>query len=112
MSTHESLREIGLNDKEIKIYMALLKSGRMTPAALAKLSKISRPTVYNIAKSLLSKGIIAEDLGGKTLYLIPLPPESLKEIIEKPKRELEEKEKVVKKLIGELSLVTAEKKYQ
>lgn len=112
MSTQDSLREIGLNDKEIKVYLTLLKNGRMTPAALAKLSKINRPTVYNIAKSLLSKGIIAEDLGGKTLYLTPLPPESLNQIIDKPKRELEDKEKVVKKLIGELSLVTAEKNYQ
>jgi sugar-specific transcriptional regulator TrmB len=112
MSTQDSLKEIGLNDKEIKVYLILLKHGRMTPTSLAKLSKISRPTVYNIAKSLLSKGIIAEDLGGKTLYLAPLPPQSLHQIIDKPKRELEEKEGVVKKLIGELSLVTANKKYQ
>lgn len=112
MTTQDSLKEIGLNDKEIKVYLALLKSGRISPAALAKSTRISRPTVYNIARSLLSKGIIAEDLGGKTLYLTPLPPENLRQIIEKPKRELEEKEAVVKKLIGELSLVTAEKRYQ
>jgi len=111
MATQDSLREIGLNDKEIKVYITLLKNGRMTPATLAKLCKISRPTIYNVAKSLLTKGIIAEDLGGKTLYLTPLPLESLKQIIEKPRRELEEKEEVIKKLIGELSFATAKKNY-
>jgi predicted transcriptional regulator len=111
MSTQETLRRIGLNDNEIKVYLTLLKSGRMTPALLSKMTKINRATVYNIAKSLLTKGIIAEDLGGKTLYLIPLPVESLQQIVEKPKRELEEKEHLIKKAIQELSLITAEKKY-
>ncbi|HEY0907774.1 MAG TPA: helix-turn-helix domain-containing protein [Candidatus Paceibacterota bacterium] len=111
MSLNEKLADIGLNAKEIKVYLALIKKGRMTPTSLSKICGISRPTVYNIARSLLTKGIIAEDLGGKTLYLSPLPLESLKQIIEKPRRELEEKESLIKKLIDELSVVTAEKEY-
>ena len=112
MSVQESLREIGLNEKEAKVYLSLLKNGRVTPAALAKLTKVSRPTVYNIVKSLLSKGIIAEDVGGKTMHLVPLPPQNLKQIVDKPKRELEEKERAIDKLINDLSLVTANKRYQ
>jgi len=111
MTHQEKLKEAGLNDKEIKVYLTLLKHGRMIPAALATICKISRPTIYNIAKSLVSKGIIAEDLGGKTLYLTPLPLESLKQLVEKPRRELTEKEDLIKKLIGELSVVTAKKEY-
>ena len=111
MSTNDSLKKIGLNDKEIKIYLTLLKNGRSTPALLSRLAKINRATVYNIAKGLLNKGIIAEDLAGKTLYLIPLPPESLNQIIEKPRRELKEKEDLVKKAISELSMITVDKKY-
>jgi predicted transcriptional regulator len=111
MSTQETLRNIGLNDKEIKVYITLLKHGRATPSLLSKLTKIHRATVYNIAKGLLQKGIIAEDLSGKTLYLTPLPPDNLHQLIEKPKRELEEKEELVRKAIAELSLVTADRKY-
>ena len=111
MSPQEKLKEIGLNDKEIKVYMTLLKNGRMIPAALAKLCKISRPSIYNIAKGLVTKGVIAEDLGGKTLYFVPLPLENLRQIVEKPRRELEEKEDLIKKLIGELSFATAKKEY-
>lgn len=107
----ETLKKIGFTDKEIKVYLALLKNGRTTPTTLAKLCNITRPTVYNIAKALLTKGVIAEDLGGKTLYLTPLPTKSLQQIVDKPRRELEDKEELVKKAISELSLITAEKEY-
>jgi sugar-specific transcriptional regulator TrmB len=111
MAIQHTLKEIGLNDKEIKIYLTLLKNGKTTPATLATLTKINRATVYNIAKGLQNKGIIAEDLSGKTLYLVPLPPQSLSQLVEHPRRELEEKEASIKKAIAELSLITANKNY-
>ncbi len=111
MSTNETLRGIGLNDKEIRVYLTLLKSGKLTPAAVSRLTKINRATVYNISRGLVSKGFISEDLGGKTLYLSPLPPEGLYKIIEKSKRELDEKEAFIKKAVSELSLIAASKTY-
>lgn len=111
MTTLETLVKIGFTEKEIKVYMALLKHGRTTPATLAKLCKISRPTVYNIARGLLTKGVIAEDLGGKTLYFTPLPPTSLQQIIDRPQRELDEKKELVKKVINDLSMISSEKEY-
>jgi sugar-specific transcriptional regulator TrmB len=111
MSINTTLKELGLNDKEVEVYLALLKHGKSTPASLSKLTKINRATVYNIAKSLQAKGIIAEDLSGKMLYFTPLPPDSLEQIIKRPIRELQEKESLVKKAIDQLSLITANKEY-
>ncbi len=111
MATQDTLRKIGLNDKEIKIYLTLIKNGKITPTVLSRLTKINRATVYSIAKNLLSLGIIAEDLGGKTLYLTPLPPERLYEIVEKSRRELKEKELLIKKAVSELSLIKSEQEY-
>jgi sugar-specific transcriptional regulator TrmB len=111
MAINDTLKEIGLNDKEVRTYLTLLKHGRMTPATLSKLTRINRASVYNIAKNLLSLGIIAEDLGGKTLYLSPLPPENLRQITEKPKRELKEKEELVRKAISELGLIKSAENY-
>lgn len=107
----DTLKKIGFTDKEIKVYLSLLKNGRTTPSNLAKLCHISRPTVYNVAKGLLMKGVIAEDLGGKTLYLTPLPTKSLQQIVDRPRRELRDKEELVKKAITELGFITAEKEY-
>ncbi len=111
MTINSILKDIGLTDKEIKVYLALLKNGKTIPSTLSKLTQINRASVYSTAKSLLAKGIIAEDLSGKTLYLVPLPLESLKEIVKKPKRELQEKEQLINDAISELSLLTTDKKY-
>lgn len=110
MTVNETLSQLGLNQKEIRVYTTLLKVGRMTPAAISRLTKINRATVYNIAKCLVTKGFIAEDLGSKTRYLSPLPAESMRQITEKQKREMAEKEKLVKELMGQISLM-AKKDY-
>ncbi len=111
MAVQNSLKAIGLNDKEIKVYLALLKSGKATPSALAKTTGINRATVYSVAKSLISMGIVAEDLSGKTLYFVPLAISSLEQIVERPRRELKEKEVFIKKAIDELSLISAGQSY-
>ncbi len=107
----ELLKDLGFSAKEIKIYLALLKSGRATPANLAKATKVSRPTVYNIAKSLIAKGVALEDLGGKTLYIVPQPADNLKDLIKKEKEELQVKEKTIQKVVNELKLISADKFY-
>ncbi len=106
MSINTTLKSIGLNDKEVIVYLALQKHGKALPAHIARVTKINRATVYNILKGLQSKGIITEDLSGKTLYFAPLPGENLKEIVERPRRELEEKSVLINKAIEELSLIT------
>ena len=111
MNINILLKKIGLNDKEIDVYLALLKGGRMRPSDLAKATKISRPTVYNLAKDLISKGIITEDISGSVLLLSPLPVESLANVLTPIKKEVSEKEKVIKDAIRELGLLTADKRY-
>jgi sugar-specific transcriptional regulator TrmB len=111
MTLHHTLNKLGFNDKEIKVYLALLKSGKARPSSLAKSTKLNRATLYNIARSLLSKGVIAEDLSGAVLYFSPLPPSRLGNLLDQPKRELEEKEKMIKGAIGELNLLTVGKAY-
>jgi sugar-specific transcriptional regulator TrmB len=111
MAINQTLRSLGLNDKEIQVYVTLLKNGKTKPAVLANLSKLKRASLYHIAKGLLAKGLIAEDFAGKTLQFVPLPPESLGKIIEQSKRELAEKQAIIKRAINEISLISAEKSY-
>jgi sugar-specific transcriptional regulator TrmB len=111
VTLQQTLKKLGLNEKEIKVYLALLRSGKTKPSTLAKVTKLNRATLYNIAKSLLSKGVIAEDVSGKILYFSPLPPNKLGNILEQSKRELKEKEELVKSAISELSLIAVGKSY-
>lgn len=111
MDIKDILKQLGLNDKEIKVYLILLKSGRMKPADLAKVAKINRATLYNIAKGLISKGLIADDLSGKILYFAPLPASALEGMLDHAKREIKEKEELIKEAISQINLVSVDKAY-
>ena len=111
MAIRQILKNLGLNDKESKVYLALFKSGKTKPSTLAKITKLNRATLYNVAGNLLAKGIIAEDISSKALHYAPLPPSTLENILEQMRREVKDKEVLIKKAIGELNLITAEKLY-
>lgn len=54
----EILAGYGMNDKEVKIYLALLGSGSATAKQLASLTKIKRTSIYPLADRLVAKGIL------------------------------------------------------
>jgi len=111
MSANQTLTKLGFNEKEIKVYLALLRHGKNKPSALAKLTKLNRATLYHTAKELVSKGVIAEDLSGKFLHFVVLDINSLDKMLEQEKRELKEKEPLVTQVIGELQNIASEKSY-
>lgn len=99
---HDLLKQLDFNEKERDIYLAVLKNGKITPAEVAKITRINRTTVYSISSDLIKRGVIAEDLGSKIRYLIACPPEDLSEILRKDENDLQEKKKVIEKAISEL----------
>jgi predicted DNA-binding transcriptional regulator len=111
MTTNETLRKIGLSDGEIKIYLALLKNGKMRPAALSALTKIKRATVYNLANNLVAQGLIGQDVTGKILKFVPLSPDNLTKSLDQTKREIKEKEQLIKNAVSDLELITSGKQY-
>lgn len=42
MAIQQTLKKIGLNDKEIKVYLALLKNGPTKPSVLASYTILNR----------------------------------------------------------------------
>jgi len=94
---------LGLKEKEVAIYLEIMKLGKTTPAQVATISGINRATVYSVCKSLIKKGLIEEDLGGPTRQLVALPPAELTILVEKEKRRLSRKEELVTQAIAELN---------
>lgn len=107
----ELLKQLGLSDKEARVYLAVLGQGKATPAEIARVTKINRSTVYNIARELAEKGVIAEDLGGKTRYLLAKPPKDLVGLVAKDKKRIGEKEEIIERAVQELQAFTKDKKY-
>jgi len=99
----EKLKQLGFNEKEIEIYLKILELGKTTPSQIARETKINRTTVYAIAKNLIDNDIIAEDLGGKNLFLVALPIENLKQFTKKDEEKLNKKKKIIDDAILELN---------
>jgi sugar-specific transcriptional regulator TrmB len=60
MESHEqTLKELDLNEKEIKTYISLLMLGKSTVNLISKKSQQNRITTYDILKSLLEKGLVS-----------------------------------------------------
>lgn len=96
-----TLQKLGLSEKEIALYLIVLQHQRISVADAAKISRINRTTVYAVAKELLKKGIIQEEIGVRTM-LIARPPESLEVLLEYEQQELNRKTHLLKTAITEL----------
>lgn len=105
------LGKLGFSDKESEVYLALLQHGTMTPAEIAKLTRISRPTVYSVSKELVKKGVVIEDLGGSSRSLIAKQPEDLAILINREQKALDVKKATVQSAIGELKKIAQSSKY-
>ncbi|MFZ2253188.1 MAG: helix-turn-helix domain-containing protein [Minisyncoccia bacterium] len=77
-----SLQDIGLSEKEARVYLTLLQLGPSNPYKIAKRSGLKRPTAYVIAEELIQKNCIVQTPGEKHTY-IARSPESLFEEYEK-----------------------------
>ena len=53
------LRKLGLNEKEVKVYLTGLELGPNSVQNIAASAKITRPTTYEIIKKLEAKGLFA-----------------------------------------------------
>jgi len=107
----QNLQQLGLSPKEIAVYLTVLKNGKISPAHVARITKINRTTVYSLAKELISRGIITEDLGSSTQHLVALPPRDLIQLARAEERELEKKKQTIQSAVVELEKLTQSVKY-
>ncbi|HWC57710.1 MAG TPA: helix-turn-helix domain-containing protein [Candidatus Paceibacterota bacterium] len=105
------LKQLGFTDKEITIYLCVLEHGKLSAAAVARLTKINRTTVYSVGKVLLEKGVITEDIGGTNRYFSAVSPEELRALYKKEEAALAAKKQSIEQLITELASVPKNKNY-
>ncbi len=106
-----NLKSFGLTEKEAIVYLEILKLGRAGATEVAQTTKINRTTVYSVAKELIKKGFVLEDLAGKTSSLVAVPPQDLKFLLQKEEKQLEQKKLAMAKMIVDLQNLTKDAKY-
>lgn len=88
MKLFNLLKQNGLSEQESKVYLVLLNNPNSTPTQIQNLVGIAQTKIYEVLSSLLSKGLIAEELAGKKIAYIVLNPEtSFESIIQKKENE-------------------------
>ena len=96
------LRKLGLTEKQALVYLTALELGYTSIQKIAQKAKISRPTTYEIVKSLKQKGLISESKDKNKRYFIAESPDKLLGILKIEKKEIEEKEREFLRIISAL----------
>lgn len=92
------LENIGLNDKEARIYLACLELGPTNIQNIADKSAIKRSTVYENLENLQTKGLMLVTTKGKRKIYLATEPENLLKTIK-------EKELLLKEILPELKSI-------
>lgn len=96
MSLEQQLKEIGLEEKEAKVYLSALELGPSNIQDMTLKSGLKRSTVYEILKSLAEKGLVSETKKGKKRIFLASDPGSLK-------KSIAYKEKLLNEILPELN---------
>ncbi|MFA5051512.1 MAG: helix-turn-helix domain-containing protein [Patescibacteria group bacterium] len=105
MSIHATLKQLGLSDKEIRVYLALLHAGPSSVRTLASSAEVNRGTTYDILKILIKRGLVSYYHQDKHQYFLAEDPEKLKGFLADRIHELEESKTAVENIIPELKSV-------
>lgn len=93
------LREIGLSEGEIKVYLALLKLGESKKTELAKHAGVSSSKVYEICSRLQKKGIVGTILKDNKTHFQAMEPKRLLDFFNEKTAKIENQKKELEKAI-------------
>lgn len=88
----EKLEQIGLNEKESKVYLELLQAGDSLVSEIADKTKINRSLLYTILSDLASKGIVTYIIKDNVRYYRAAEPNKILSM-------LKEKEKIFESIL-------------
>ena len=99
---NEILKEIGLQDSEIKVYLSLLKLKEATASQITQYTGLHRSNVYDIIEKLKERGLVSFIIKNNVKYFRASSPERILDY-------LKEKEEKIKLILPELISISKEK---
>lgn len=89
------LKRLGLDEKEIQVYLTLLRFGTITASKISKETNIDRTTCYRYLNSLINKGLVSNVIQNNIKYFNAAHPEKIL-------KDIKEKENEYQKILPEL----------
>ncbi|MBU1854356.1 MAG: hypothetical protein KKF89_01420 [Nanoarchaeota archaeon] len=93
------LKEIGLTDAEIKVYIELSKVDSAMASEIAEKTEIYRTNIYDIFESLIKKGLVSYIIKANRKHFIASKPQKLLDYLKEREEKIKEQEKQIQELI-------------
>lgn len=106
MSLEEELTAIGLSDKEVACYLALLQSGTRVTSFIARKTGLNRGTTYVALHSLLEKGLVIKNTKRKVQYFTAQEPSHLLQYLDWKEKEVQGHKERVQSVMTQLTALT------
>ena len=97
------LREIGLTDTEIKVYLALLGLGATSAGKVVEDTGVYRKNLYDALNRLIEKGLVTYVIEDKIKYFQAKNPSNLEKYLNQKKAKIEEQKQQIQNTIKEMS---------
>ncbi|MBU0471632.1 MAG: hypothetical protein KKF89_05695 [Nanoarchaeota archaeon] len=97
------LKEIGLTETEIKIYISLLTLGATSAGKIVEDTGIYRKNLYDALNKLIEKGLVTYVIENKMKIFQAKNPENLEKYLDEKKTKIEEQKQEIKKTISEMN---------
>jgi len=104
------IEELGLSNKEARVYLACLSLGPSSVQRIADESGIKRVTTYVILESLVGLGLVSQSVKGKKTYFIAEDPVNLERLITRREQELKEQKQNFNQILPELKTLKTQPK--
>lgn len=99
MELQKLLQNLGLEEKQAKVYLALLKLGESTATKISEKTNLDRTLIYQLANKLIEKGLVSYIIKNNVKYFSSANPKKLLQ-------DVKEKEKTLQKAMPELINLT------
>ena len=105
----EQLTNIGLSEKEARVYLAVLELGVSSANDIARRAEIPRASGYAVLKQLVTKGLVSLSASGHEQRYAAEHPEQVRYLLDLQKSELSKRERVADNLLPRLEVFYNEK---
>lgn len=98
----EALREIGLTESEIKVYLALFRLGQTTAGKIVDEARVTRSKIYDILERLKNKGLVGYVIKESTKYFSATSPNNILRYLNEKEEKIREEKDSIKMILPEL----------
>ncbi len=97
-----TLTSLGLSEKEIAVYLAILGLGTSPVSPIAKRTELARSSTQYLCNELVEKGLLSITKKGNTVYYAPDDPEKLYFLLDRKMAQLKNQRELVDRIIQNL----------